>query len=253
MRSSDFGRAAVPGRQERFSAESFRQASLMTGSLPVTPTRASYSPSGRTANPASLPNNGRFNSRVFSGRSTQAAGLQAGARAQGSSSVNRLGEFNRGGTAAPAGNRGGDWRTYTPSARSGGQAYSQPSRGFNNGAASRQYSAPAQSPRSYPSYPSARGNAGSYGNSRPPLNMQQPVVTPRSSSSSPRGYQNYSGGSRYSGGAPSGGSSRGGGFSGGSSPRSSGGGSSHGSSGGGGGHSSGGGHSGGGGGHGGRR
>ena len=90
------------------------------------------------------------------------------------------------------------------------------------------FSPPPQSPRQYDNYP--RGNSGNYGYSRPPLNMQQPVVTPRGGGySAPQsapsgggpsggGYRggspgggNFGGGSR--GGSPGGGSSNSGGHS----------------------------------------
>jgi hypothetical protein len=138
------------------------------------------------------------------------------------------------------------WRPFTPPSRS-----AQPDPGGRNfggqgGGQSRPNdSQPSESPRQYQN--NSRGNSGGSGYSRPPLNMQQPVVTPRGGSpySYPRsapsggGYNSGStGGSRggpqgggYSGGSRGG--SQGGGYSGGSRGGSQGGGNRGGNSGGG--------------------
>jgi hypothetical protein len=117
--------------------------------------------------------------------------------------------------SAPNG-REGNWRTFPPPSHQ-----SQPDAGGRNfggqgGSQSRpESSQPAESPRQFQN--NSRGNSGSFGYSRPPLNMQQPVVTPRGggSYSSPRGAPSgggNSGGSSGGGyrGGPSGGGSRGG-------------------------------------------
>ena len=82
-------------------------------------------------------------------------------------------------------------------------------------------SQPPETPRQYQSNPRSNyGNSGNYGYSRPPLNMHQPIVTPRANSSSgsmssPRGggggYRGGNSGGGYSGGRSSGGSSSSGG------------------------------------------
>jgi hypothetical protein len=103
-------------------------------------------------------------------------------------------------------------RPFTPPSRS-----AQPDPGARNwGGQSRpNYSQPSAPPRQYQN--NSRGNSGGSGYSRPPLNMQQPVVTPRGGPysyprSAPSG-GGYSGGGSH--GAPSGGGNRGG-YSGGS-------------------------------------
>jgi hypothetical protein len=84
------------------------------------------------------------------------------------------------------------------------------------GGQTRSYPSPqSESPRQNENY--SRGNSGNYGYSRPPLNMQQPVVTPRSSNPAPPppsapsngGYRGGSGGGSYRG-ESSGGGNRGG-------------------------------------------
>ena len=336
MRSDQFGRGRVPAHQQRFDAGSFRQASMMTGANPVSPSRESFRPSDRQVSPSAIPNRAAANQRFFSGNARQGVQGQAergqsgfnrggnpsggqpqqnnarpGFRSFGSNNSgnvnpgsrqdglnprgnqaqqntarpvpeqsgqgprgfgsNNSGNMNR----APApeqmgrpseGNTRGqreyappspqqapsnqssrpDWRTINPPSRE-----SQPNGGGRTfegqgGAQSRpSNSQPVESPRQYQNY--SRGNSGNSGYSRPPLNMQQPVVTPRGGGSysappersAPSGGGN--GGRGYQGG-PSGGGNSGRGYQGGSS----GGGSRSGSSGGnsrGGSSSSGGGHS----------
>jgi hypothetical protein len=118
--------------------------------------------------------------------------------------------------SAPNG-REGNWRTFTPPSHQSQSDAGGRNFGGQGGSQSRpESSQPAESPRQFQN--NSRGNSGSYGYSRPPLNMQQPVVTPRGegSYSSPRGAPSgggYSGGSYSSPRSePSGGGySRGGG------------------------------------------
>ncbi|HKV04903.1 MAG TPA: DUF6600 domain-containing protein [Candidatus Acidoferrales bacterium] len=56
MASKEFGRAAVSAHQQRISEASFRKASVMTGKMPVAPTRESFSPSGRSVNSSAFRN-----------------------------------------------------------------------------------------------------------------------------------------------------------------------------------------------------
>ena len=87
MSSNQFGRGRVPMQQQRFDAGSFRQASVMTGSLPVTPSRESFRPSDRQVSPGAIPNRASANQRFFS--SSGRTGTPQAARSQGG--------FNRGG------------------------------------------------------------------------------------------------------------------------------------------------------------
>jgi len=247
MQGNQFGNARVPVQQSRIDAGSFRQASMMTGANPVSPSRQSFQSTDRQANPGSIPNRSISNQHFFSSNARQNTSVQGG---RGASNFN-------GGAGNPAGNasRGPasvqgqgqsvqssrpGWRTFTPPSgqqgqSNGGRAYESqgaPQARSNNP----QTSAP---PRQYEN--NSRGAYNSGAPSRPTLNMQQPVVTPRgggsysgrSMPSAPSGgYRGApsSGGSR--GAAPSGGS-RGAAPSGGSRGGSSGGGSHGGSSGGG--------------------
>ena len=296
MPSNQFGRGRVPTHQDRIDAGSFRQASLMTGASPVSPSRESFRPSDRQVSPGAIPNRGATNQRFFGGNSgnsrqgvqgqvdrgqggftrggnpsggqPQQNNARPGFRSFGSNNLgssgdvnpgSRQGGFNRGGSQAPQSaarpapeqmarpDRGNDQgnsrgqRQYAPpsSQQAPSYQYSRPDprsypapsresqpyvggRTFEGQGAPQPrpgYSQPSEPPRQYPNY--SRGNSGNSG--RPPLNMQQPVVTPRGGGynsappprSAPSGGGGYSG-RGYQGGAPSGGGSRGGSSEGGS-------------------------------------
>jgi hypothetical protein len=309
MQSNQFGRGRVPLQQSKIDAGSFRQASVMTGANPVSPSRESFHPTDRQASPGSIPTRVNNNQRFFSGNAGQTSSVQSGHGVNNSNrggnpssgqvqqnsprpGFNGLGQTNNGnvnqGPAAVqpsrpmsspnAGPRASTpppsqppqsiqssrpgWHTFTPPS---GQPQSNDGRRFEGqgGPQTRtNYSQPSQPPRQYQN--NSRGGVYSGGPSRPTLNMQQPVVTPRgggsnygrSMPSAPSGgsYGTYrggpSGGGSYSGrpmpsapsggnggggyrGAPSGGGSRGGAPSGESHGGNSGGGSRGGSSGGG--------------------
>ncbi len=292
MQGDRFGRAAVSPHQERISSASFQRASLMTGKMPVSPARDSFSPSGRAANPASFRNAPSASQHFFNGGARANAGISS--RQSSSFANNRAGSSFGGGRSASVQSSRPGWRTFSPpsgssntrapamnSARgnfgqseSRGSNQSRPSLGAENqNRGSWQHFTPpshqsqaqgqaygrgyAQSNGSERGYrPSEQTYRGGYSNSnsRPPLNMRQPIVTPRASESrggyyggrsysAPRG--GYSGGysaPRPSYSAPRGESSGGGGYRGGG-----GGGGYHGGGGGshGGGSHGGGGHSGG--------
>jgi len=280
MQSNQFGNARVPTQQSRIDAASFHQASVMTGANPVSPSRTSFNSTDRQASPASIPNRASGNQRFFSSSGRQNTLIQSGARPDNSgrgasSTAHATGGApaqmpqsqtpNQGqrGFTAPSTQQGQSiqssrpgWHTFTPPSGQamqsnggrgfGGQSGAQPRSNFPQSSAG---SAPPQA-----QYNSRVGNSNA--SSRPTLNMQQPVVTPRGGGSysgrpmptAPSG-GNYgapqrgpSGGGSYSGrpmpSAPSGGNSGGGyrgGPSGGGGPRgsSSGSGSRGGSSGGG--------------------
>ncbi len=254
-------------------------ARMMTGNLPVVPTRASLSASGRAAASSTIHNSA--SQHFFGTRSTshpesfqqQTAHLQqsmqqshfspvaAGARATGPGSTESRGTSAAGvgkpsaganasgrevnssvSSTAPASsaNRGeqasstrgepnrSEWKTFTPPSRgseSAGRAASAAETLRGDGGSYWNRTTPSSS---Y-SRESGSSNYERGGNSRPQLNMRQPIVQPRSSG----GYGGYHGAPSYGGshGGYTGGASH-------SAPSS-----------GGGSHSSGGGHSGGGGHH----
>jgi hypothetical protein len=265
MAGNEFGRGSVSSHQERMSADSFRQGSMMTGKMPVTPSRESFSPSGRAASQSTIRSASSGSQHFFSGGARTNAGA-GGARSFGNSNEARgqSGFAGNGGSTAQSGHQG--WQHFsTP--QSGATNHSGQGFGANNSASvnnsSRGSTSGSQTENhsswqhfTPPTTSSREGSSNSYNSySRPPLNMRQPIVTPRGGSnpygsrsngsspygsSSPRGTYNSP---RPSYGAPRGGYSapqrgtysapRGGGSGGGS----------HG--GGGGGHSGGGGHGGG--------
>jgi hypothetical protein len=139
MAGSEFGRGAVSAHQEPISEASFRQASMLAGKMPVTPSRESFSPSGRAANPSSFRNAPPSSQHFFnSGSRTNAAGSRSSgntssvsnaARAQSVSGGNRnAGSFERPSSQSPSQNvsatRGNTsasvqssrpaWKTFTP-------------------------------------------------------------------------------------------------------------------------------------------
>ena len=245
MQSSEFGRGRVSMQQSRIDPATFRQASVMTGANPVSPSRESFRSTDRQVSPSAIPNRSTSNQRFFSSNVRQNNSFQAG---RGASEFNRggspAGNMSRGpateqgqrGFTPPASQRGQSiqssrpgWRTFTPP--SGRQTQSNGGRTFEGQGGTQprsNYSQPAAPPRQYQNY--SRGGFSGSASNRPTLNMQQPVVTPRGGGSyygrAPSGgsYGGYrggpSGGGSYSGrpspSAPSGGYS-GGGYRGGSS------------------------------------
>jgi len=243
MQGSQFGRGAVPARQARIDANSFRQASMMTGANPVSPSRESFRATDRQASAASIPSRANGNQRFFSSSASvhQNTSFQA---ERGSSNFNRGG--NPAGVSGPSNreqagarsfvptnsanvNRGSassqtpqsvqsarpGWHTFTPP--SGQQMQSSGGRSFEGqtGAQPRSsYSQQSESSRQYQN--NSRGNfsGNASGYSRPTLDMRQPVVTPRSGGSYPAPAERgtYGAGPSNGGyrGAPSGGGNSGG-------------------------------------------
>ena len=276
MAGNEFGRGAVSAHQEAVSEASFRQASMMTGKMPVSPSRESYSPSGRSANASAIRNAPPASQHFFSpaSRSTSPANA-AGARTfAGTNEAGRSeSAFSAGRNAtSPVQSSRPGWRTFTPpqsgSSTSQGQGRGAEARSETNSFGRGTFSAPSgqasqtagartenangwqhftgpsrasqsegfvhsNTPSTTPQRafnPPTTGSRGSYGTStaRPPLNMRQPIVTPRGGSygysqprggsaaprggySAPRGYSGGGGGSRGGTGHSSGGGRSGGG------------------------------------------
>ncbi len=88
--ANQFGRGAVPAQQQRFDSASLRQASVMTGANPVSPSRASYHSTDRQVSSGAIPNRANSNQRFFS--SSARTGTPQAGRSQAG--------FNRGGNSA---------------------------------------------------------------------------------------------------------------------------------------------------------
>jgi hypothetical protein len=249
MQGSEFGHGRVPTQQSRIDAGSFRQASMMTGTHPVSPSHQSFQSTDRPVNPKSIPNRAGSNQHFFSSNARQNTPTQT---PRNESSFNRGGSTTSNASHGPingetsrtpqSSNQGQHsfnststqqgqsiqssrpgWRTFTPP--SGRQTQPNGARTFESQGAPQSrpnYPQTSQPPRQSQNY--SRGNSNANGSSRPTLNMQQPVVTPRGGGSysgrpmpsAPSGgnYAPYrggqSGGGSYSGrsmpSAPSGGS-----------------------------------------------
>jgi hypothetical protein len=227
MDSSKFGHERVSG-PSGISESDFRQASMVNGKMPMSPGRDSYSAASHAANPSSFRNAPSSSQHFFSAPRT-GTGANAQRSAWGGSSANNRQSFGGGynGDRTPsqsAGSTHSSGSATAPSSRPGWHTFSppsgatRPSQGFaasqrstpnnyssrptynlpqrqpyNNGWSSNAYRPPASAPRSgtsnsYPSY------------SRPPLNMRQPVVTPRGGSGTHPSYSAPHGGGGHSGG-----------------------------------------------------
>jgi hypothetical protein len=216
---SEFGRGAVSSHQQHISAESFRSGSMMGGKMPVTPSRASFSPSGRSAGASSIHAGNSSSQHFFGGGSRSnptfgtAGSTNQGARGGPSNfggdrnsgfSANRSNNVNSSSSAQSS--RPG-WQKFSPPSGSlnrSGQSFGAGNSGTPNNSARGGFGSPSQGSASGnasgnrgwqhfapPTSTSRGGSSNSYNSySRPPLNMRQPIVTPRggSSSNSSRGF-----------------------------------------------------------------
>jgi hypothetical protein len=235
MRSNEFGHGRVPTQQSRIDAGSFRQASLMTGTHPVSPSRESFRPTDRQVNPNSIPNRAGSNQHFFSSNGRQNTSFQGG---HNDSNFNRgggtpgntnrgpvNGESSRPPQSSNQGQRGftpptsqqsqsiqssrPGWRTFTPPG--GRQTQPNGGRTFESQGAPQSrtnYPQSSEAPRQYQN--NSRGVYNGNGSNRPTLSMQQPVVTPHGNGSySGRPMPSAPSGGNYGpnrGGPPSGGS-----------------------------------------------
>jgi hypothetical protein len=193
MAGSEFGHGAVPAHQERVSESTLRESNMSTGRMPVSPTHASYSPSGRAANPSTIRNAPSSSQHFFSasranspanGSTSRMAGANGGAGVGARDSARTPSQpaaENRSSTNASRGS--------VNSARPGWQSFSPPASNRSGQSATTGNANPYQRSNSNPSQGSRAGNSNSY--NRPALNMRQPIVTPRGGSSygynAPRG------------------------------------------------------------------
>jgi len=168
-------RFGTPGfRAEAASGEMLHDARMMTGNVPIAPTRSSLSASGRAANPSTISNRG--DERFFSTNHATAPNrsfeqesegvrqsIQQGARF----SQNDRPSGNYGDRGSPnsygSGDRGAGWQRFSPSEGPNSNE-SRPGQGYSGGNRGPEENGP-------------RGGSPGSGAYRPPLNMRQPVVT----------------------------------------------------------------------------
>ncbi len=207
MDSNRFGREAVNGHGTAMSGAQFRQASFASGRLPSQTSRESFSPTGRAgsesafrdapANSQHFFTSARNNTVARSASSRPAAGLDNSSRGSFSNESRTNGSFEN----RSNGSFSNQNRSTVQSSRPGWHSFTPPS---SQSQASRGYQQRGESQRGFNSSASAsRGYSNSYNSySRPPLNMRQPVVTPRGGSNSAygnsRGYSGAYGQSRGS-------------------------------------------------------
>jgi hypothetical protein len=201
MRSNEFGNSRVPREQSRIDPGGLRQASIMTGANPVSPSRNSFNSMDRQVNPRSIPSRSISNQHFFSGNERPNAAMQGG-RGSNSPSAPGYGQQMSRQTQAPNQSQRGfnapssqqgqpiqssrpGWHTFTPPP--GANTQSNRGRTFdrNNSQQARpgySQSPSGSAPQRYENNSRGGSNSGSSNNgyNRPTLNMQQPVVTPRS-------------------------------------------------------------------------
>jgi Family of unknown function (DUF6600)/FecR protein len=145
MDGHNFGSGAVSLHQQRISASQFNQARMVGGRMPVSPTRASYSPTGRSADPRSFRSAPPASQHFFSGASrVNAGGFNRNSGVQGANRGNS--SFARGPASNAArnsfgaanANRGSSitssrpgWRTFTPPQAGNSRSGFQSNRGAN--------------------------------------------------------------------------------------------------------------------------
>ncbi len=162
MPANEFGRGAVGqfGRAGASEAE-FRQASFVSGHVPIAPSRDSLNFANRAVSRASLPSASVNNRQMFSVQRPAAAQRSFSEQA---ANMRQMIQNNRS-TSTQAGSR---------SSERGGQSYSQGARGFSNGASNRGQAQSGASWRRFSSTPQERSqdrssfssrSAGSSGNS----------------------------------------------------------------------------------------
>jgi hypothetical protein len=194
MQSNQFGHGRVSMQQSRIDPGTFRQASVMTGASPVSPSHESFQSTNRQVNPSSIPNRSSSNQHFISSTARQNTSVQAGRGASnfngggnpnGNLSRSSASEQGQHGFTSPASQHGQSiqsprpgWRTFTPP--SGQPNQSNSGRTFEGQSAPQSRPNNSQSPAPQRQYQNnSRGGFSGSGSSRPTLSMQQPVVTPR--------------------------------------------------------------------------
>jgi hypothetical protein len=231
MDSNRFGHEGISG-PSGISESQFRQASMVSGKMPINPGRDSFSAASHAPNPASFHNAPPASQHFFTSASRTAA---ASTHTQ-SLSTSHGGPFGRTTSPSVSSTRGSGsapveasrpgWHSFTPPSGT-----NHPSQGFGANGRSTPNTYSSRSPFSLsqrqpqgqsnggwsPSSPyrppasvSRPGYSNSYPSySRPPLNMRQPVVTPRGGSGARPSYSTPRSAGSSSGGHSSGGHSGG--------------------------------------------
>ena len=222
MDSRSFGRGTVPAHQTAMSAGEFRNASMVSGKMPVNPGRGSYSASSREASPSTIRSTAS-NSQRFYSSSRNSSGTAQTSRGYGATSNQHSGGYsghsngtrsaqpningaNRGGTSNSTSRPG--WHTFTPSSSSGANRTTPNAPSNNRGAAGNPgnrsgYGAPNTTTRTYQppnSQPNMRGpttnNPGNRGGFGAPNSASRPYQQPNAQSNmrSPMGNPGNRGG-----------------------------------------------------------
>jgi ferric-dicitrate binding protein FerR (iron transport regulator) len=198
MGSGEFGHAAVPAHQAAIDSRTFRAGGMVSGRMPVQPTKASYQSVSRPVNPSSVPSHPMAQQHLFNG-------AQTGSRISGS---NSLANRNAASAAGAGGNRGFTAPTATHTMVNGNSSLANHTGASADGNASAARATGTAQGNwhtfSPPSSHSTAGNGGGAstagraysapsngGYSRPSLNMNHPIVAPRSSSSYGGGNSTY--------------------------------------------------------------
>ena len=203
MGSNEFGRAAVPAHQMAIDSRTFRQGGMVSGRMPVQPTRESYQSVSRPVNPAAVPAHSMAGQHFY-------GAAQNGSNRPGGNFPNSTVNHNASPATNGSGNRGFTPPTATHSVANGNASFANRA-GANadgnvNGSAAAHSSAPKQGNwHSFTPPPHATtGNAGGASNSartftppnkgndsRPSLNMSRPIVAPRAAPSYGGGNSTY--------------------------------------------------------------
>ncbi len=222
MDSRSFGRGTVPAHQSGISAGEFHNASMVSGKMPVTPGKGSYSSSSREASPSTIRSASSSSQHFYSSPRMNARSTPTSSRSTGSASTARGGNENSAGSTAPnrnsgamnrpetqphttapsnSANRGGaptstarpggDWHTFTPPSTAGANRTAPNTQSGGRG------------PMPVP------GNRGGYGSSNgAPRTYQPPNTASRGGYGSPNGasrtYQPPNTASRGGYGSPNG-------------------------------------------------
>ncbi len=207
MDSRSFGHGTVPAHQTGMSAGEFRNASMVSGKMPVNPGRGSYSASSREASPSTIRNTASNSQHFYSPSRNNSGGTAQSSRGYGATSNQRNNGYSGGNSRGNSGysnstrsaqpningaNRGG---APNSTARPGYRTFSPPSSsGANRGAPNTQSNTRGPTTNN----PGNRGYGAPNSGSRPyqPPNAQSNMRGPMANPGNRGGYGAPNGGSR---------------------------------------------------------